>query len=391
MGHGLFINLPATGHVNPTLAVVRELITRGERITYYTAEAFREVVTQTGADFRAYQRLALGDEARLATNFVRLAAKLIEAGEPLIAEILEDGHQPDYVITDSMTVWGICVARILDVPTVASSAVFVFSSAVARSRPRFLVQSVGMMVPALPDVFAFQRAAARIRERYGIEPPGLMDTFTADAPLNIVYTSRGFQPNGEQFPEHYTYVGPSIGERPGGEELPDLSGERVVYISLGTIFNERADFFRMCFEAFGGTDLQVVMAVGTRLDIGSLGAVPENIVVRGYVPQLDLLPHVDAFITHGGMNSVHEGLWFGVPLLVIPQMLEQWLVGQRVVETGAGLLLENEAVTAAALRKAVRHLLDEPAFREHAGRLGESFRAAGGYRRAADAILEYVT
>ncbi len=60
-------------------------------------------------------------------------------------------------------------------------------------------------------------------------------------------------------------------------------------------------------------------SVGTQTQIAELGDTPTNFIVRNYEPQLEVLQHAKLFITHGGMNSTSEGLYYGVPLIVLPQ------------------------------------------------------------------------
>jgi UDP:flavonoid glycosyltransferase YjiC (YdhE family) len=79
-----------------------------------------------------------------------------------------------------------------------------------------------------------------------------------------------------------------------------------------------------------------------------------------------------------------------VPLVVVPQMGEQEMVGRRVEQLGAGVHLAKASVTTDTLRKAVYRVLGDPAFRDRAGAIGESFKAAGGAVRGADAILAFV-
>ena len=131
------------------------------------------------------------------------------------------------------------------------------------------------------------------------------------------------------------------------------------------------------------------LSIGSNVSGESVGAAPPNFVVQRHVPQLAVLQRTTAFVTHGGMNSVSESLYYGVPVVVIPQMNEQVIVGRRVEELGAGLYVAKKDMTAERLRESVRRLLDEDRFRRQAVVVGESFQTAGGVARAAEAILAF--
>jgi MGT family glycosyltransferase len=92
------------------------------------------------------------------------------------------------------------------------------------------------------------------------------------------------------------------------------------------------------------------------------------------------------FITHGGLNSIHEGLYCDLPLLVVPQQTEQTFNALRVVELGAGLMLKPDTLNAGNLRDAVTQLLADDRYRSQAKRIGETLRSAGGVTRAVDEI-----
>jgi len=126
-------------------------------------------------------------------------------------------------------------------------------------------------------------------------------------------------------PKTYQFVGPSIVDRKekAALNLNEFSQDKkLVYISLGTIVNKNLNFYKTCFKAFADMDLQVVLAVGNRIRIDDLGEIPENFSVFTYVSQLDVLTKASVFITHGGMNSVHESILKEVPMIVIPQQTE---------------------------------------------------------------------
>ncbi len=49
-----FVEMPAFGHVDPSLPLARELVRRSERIVYFNDREFQSVIEATGAYFRAY-------------------------------------------------------------------------------------------------------------------------------------------------------------------------------------------------------------------------------------------------------------------------------------------------------------------------------------------------
>ena len=152
-----------------------------------------------------------------------------------------------------------------------------------------------------------------------------------------------FQPSADTFGDRYLFVGPSIPSHQPPREFPfdQLDPSRpLLFISLGTIFNNQPEFFKTCFEAFGDSSYQVVLSAGTQVDRNALGARPTNVLVASYVPQLEILARASCFITHAGMNSTMEALYYGVPMVAIPQMVEQAMTARRIAELVLGLHLD---------------------------------------------------
>ena len=108
-----------------------------------------------------------------------------------------------------------------------------------------------------------------------------------------------------------------------------------------------------------------------------------------FVPQLEVLQYTDVFITHGGTNSTSEALYYGVPLVVIPQRGDQYLVEQQITKCGAGIGISPENANSESLRNAVDTILKTPSFKNEAGNLGASLHAGGGFKTAADEIIKY--
>lgn len=370
MAHAVFVGVPAHGHVNPTLGIVAELVRRGVHVTYHCGTPYRAAIEAAGATFHAYAADWIdvdmphdGDVLGLARVIRAAEAKIAPALLPALA-----AERPDVVVHDSLASWGKTLAAALRVPAVSSLTTFVFDRRVALARPMLFARLVARH--------------ARERIRLG-EMTGLLETITNREPTNIVYTSRAFQPFGDRIDESFVFVGPVLRDEASPDaELAAL--ERPIYVSLGTLFNDRAGLFRTIATALARIGSPVVISTGGRLDPAALGAVPAGVVVRSWVPQLALLRRAALAVTHGGMNTVNEALLFGVPLVVIPQAADQPWVARRVSQLGAGVMVttpDERSVTDAAQRALA------PETARAAQRIGVTLREAGGATRAADAIV----
>lgn len=161
----------------------------------------------------------------------------------------------------------------------------------------------------------------------------------------------------------------------------------IVYISMGTLQNEQLAIYKKCIEAFGNrSDLSVIMSIGKNTDIHTLGTIPENFYVYSFVPQLEVLERATVFISHGGMNSVNEGLYYANRFLVIPMDMDQYAVAERVRQLKLGYSMDKEEVTADLLRKKVEQLLGDAEVEENVKEMSKIMQKAGGVKAAADFI-----
>lgn len=142
-------------------------------------------------------------------------------------------------------------------------------------------------------------------------------------------------------------------------------------------------------KAFENSKHTIVMSIGNKTEISDLGNIPKNFIVKNYVPQTELLKYTKLFITHGGMNSTHEGVYNGVPLVVIPQSADQPVIAKQVESLGAGVKLQMQGLTADQLSESVEIVLNNPSCKEAALNLKESLRKSGGYKQAVDEIFKF--
>lgn len=392
MPGALFVNIPARGHINPTLPVVADLVASGEPVTYCLPPEDEALIAPTGARFRPVGNNlpAVRDRRGGAMSLVELPAAAVRGAVRTVPELLEvvDEVRPSYVVYDAYCYAGRLLAELAGLPAVATYATYAMNAAALGSGAfgSLSAPGAGSAVPALPG---FDEAVAELVQRFGVEAPTLFSLLLHAEPLNVVFLPRGFQPAGESFDERWAFVGPSLGPRSDPGELPlaHLEGGPVAYVSLGTIYNDRPGFFRASLEAFAGTSWRVVVATGDWVDAADLGTVPPNVALRRWVPQLEMLARAQVFVSHGGMNSTMEALAFGVPLVLVPQQGEQRVTADRIAALGLGRRLDPAGVTPESLAEAVAAVTAEPEIARRLAAMQACVVGAGGHRRAAEAIL----
>ena len=381
----VFFCIPAHGHTNPTLNVVRELTARGHRVVYYSYDDFREKIEDAGAEFiscngfDAQMHLTREEGAKIGSDLALSARVLVDTTLALDEPVCRQMEQlkPDCIVADSMAVWGKAVAKKLGIPYVCSTTTFAFNRESAKIMPHSLKETLSM-ITSMGKVNA---QVKRLKQR-GYPVKSILDLIGSDETVHtVVYTSPLFQACAETFPEHFAFVGPSI--RPARSEV-EKTGEKLVYISMGTVNNDMLPLYQACIEAVKGTHWQVILSVGDQVDAGKLQKLSENVFVHSTVDQIAVLEKADAFLTHCGMNSASEGLYFGVPLVMLPQTSEQGGVAARVEQLGAGLRLKK--TTPEAIRGTLETVMNDPSYRDNVKKIAESFRACGGAKAAADCI-----
>lgn len=381
----VFFSLPAHGHTNPTIPVVTELVKKGHEVWYYSFSEFQQKIEDAGATFIGCDdylpRVSEAEvERKVGKDFAALIEMVADTTIALDKKVCEELQelQPDCIVSDSLSIWGKLFAKKLDIPYISSTTSFAFNRYTAKTMKRGFKEIWRMIV-------GMRRIQAKIKQlnEHGFKVENFVSLVENNNVTDtIVYTSKEFQPMAETFSERYAFVGPSI-----RESVPTQHKEnrKVVYISLGTVLNQNHDFYENCIKAFADADYDVVMSVGEKTDITSLGNIPEHFTVKNTVDQIAVLQEADVFITHCGMNSANESLYFGVPMVLFPQHSEQRMVADRVAELGAGVMLKGSKPN--DLATAVADLLGNPSYQKHAQALSESFKKAGGAERAANVIL----
>ncbi len=393
--NALFFNVPGHGHVNPSLPLVAELARRGHRITYFITPAYRNQVVAVGAVFEAYEEIT--DDyfkgPKLDGSSPQFAAyTLLKTTEEILPGLLQRAQtlDPDYILFDGMCPWGYWVAKVLGLPSVASMSLLQFGRPNLRAiLDRNMIRLfLAVMTKDTGKGLEANRISQRLGKVYNVPHLGPTSLLNAFGDISLAYTSAAFQPFSDSMHPSIRFVGRS---HPANPSFPDgffdpVADRSLVYCSLGSIINDNRHFFQLCIDAFADRDEYVMISTGRRFEPADFGSIPENVAVHPWVPQAAVLERAALFISHGGLNSVHDALYFGVPLLLIPQQDEQTLNAGRVEALGAGLSLAGKKLTKELLVSRVERFLKEAHFMENAAILGETLRQAGGIEAAADEV-----
>ncbi len=377
--HIAFFNIPALGHVMPTVAVVEQLTGRGHRVTYTSIEPRRQLLEAAGATVHGYRTLRPADndptvrvpprDGYISHSLLSFLDEAVNTWEQLSPLYRDD--RPDLIVFDRMAFAGRVLAASLDVPSVQLWPMLVSGE----------YWAMGTVDPHDPVLLEYQ---AKLESFLGANCPCLdpREFLSPASARHLSFYPRSFQYHGEMFGAGHAFVGPCLRRTPRHWRPP--GDGPVLLVTLGTIYNANPEFYRCAIEAFAETTWQVIIAAGARIDVAALGALPANVEVHRVVPQLDVLAQATALVSHAGMGGVMEALSFGVPVLAVPQTLEQEVNAARIEELGLGARFAGAGP--GALRETVELIVKDPSIADGVAQMRRDIESAGGAVRAADLI-----
>ncbi|MFL1377666.1 MULTISPECIES: macrolide family glycosyltransferase [unclassified Nocardiopsis] len=349
------VGVPAVSHTLPSLEILRELVRRGHRVTVANDTLMADLITPTGAELVPFTTtLPTGDEEWPDDPVEGMDVFLDDAVNALpVIRDSYDADRPDVFLYDI----GGYAARVLGIrwgiPSVQLSPTYV-----AWADHQETVMSWLAEQPGAAEHFAKFDAWLAENGVAGLDHAA----FAGRPDRTLALIPREMQPFADTVADTVTFVGPCLGDRADqGEWTRPAGAERVVLVSLGSAYTNRPGFYRACVEAFAGLPgWHVVLQVGRYVDPADLGEVPANVEVHPWVPQLSVLRQADAFVTHAGMGGAGEGLYCGVPMIAVPQAVDQFDNADRLQELGVARRLDDRAEDPAALRSALLELTADP-------------------------------
>lgn len=370
----LFINIPYVGHVNPTLVLAEELVNRGHNVAYILTEEWRNRIEDIGAEFFPYQDFDESLTEEQVNELCYLAAYKTGAAK---------GSGFDLLIYEAWFFLGEALGEMLGIPTVRLFTTFALNENVM---DKILQTSTNLC--AFMDDNIRKWHTEKLIGQVKIKEQDFLNEMVYRIPqLNITFTSRWFQADEQAFDERFKFVGTALSDTETElcDELSEYDGKPLIYISLGTIYNKHLSFFKSCIKEFANTEFTVFISVGTKCSIQSFGELPDNIYVYAHVDQKKILKKASLFITHGGMNSLNEAIYYGVPLIVIPQDADQPFNALRVAELNLGITLKMRNAKH-GLYEMAKQVIENEEIKKQMKCAQIKQQSAGGVQKAADYV-----
>jgi len=393
----IFQTMPAYGHLNPMLGVAKELTNQGHHVLIYNTKEFKSKIENVGAEYKEVplndatlnvDNLRILHNALTIADFSLRATKLLV--DPLISEI--EKEKPDCLIHDSLSLWGKIAGIKTQVPTVSLVPSMAINTRLVLGQTPLLLDDY---VQAFSHPHTFFTIIDQFHKSYtkrGLIPPFFFDMFSNVEKLNIIFTSRQFQPLEHSFNDSYKFVGPIVYDRNEKQsEIVTNKDKPLIYVALGTVYNDNLVTYRSIISTLKQVGYESYVSIGKYLKPSQLGDIPSNVHIAPYYPQLEMLKKASIFISHAGMNSVNESLYFEVPLLMLPIIQEQKINAVRVEQLGAGVYFKKKPIDIPLLIESIKSLLNESRYAVAAEKVGKALRSSGGAKKAVNHILNYIS
>jgi MGT family glycosyltransferase len=373
--------------MHPHLAVVRELVRRGHRVSYLVGHHLAHLAADTGADVIGCSSVLPGapgvtgwpeDDVAGMRMFLDEAVHAL----PQVHAAL-DADRPDVVLYDIGGMAGPVAAQRWGVPAAQLSPSIVAWDGYHDD----MAEALAPMLSS-PGYLSYREAFDEWLLDSALDSALSFDDVTGAPTRCLVLIPRVMQPNSVRVGDRYRFVGPCLDPAradPGDWRAPAGDGP-LALVAFGTSYTRRPDVFGNVIAALDGTGWRMVLATGGRVATDDLGTVPDWVQVEDFVPQVAVLHHADAFVTHAGMGSCTEALWCGVPTVAVPQAVDQFGNADQLAALGVGVHLTSDPPAPDELRSALLGVAGDPDVRRRLDTVRDDLHRHGGPGHAADAV-----
>jgi zeaxanthin glucosyltransferase len=398
-----FICPNAPGHLNPMTALARELQARKYDVVFLYASTANGLPAVPGPEEDHVTKM-LGEVSALqGEDAFRVGIRSLLAQTESILKSLPEivrTNRVDALILDTTQRYVELGAMHLDIPYLHVSAALhfdysgytppIYQSWPHETTPQALARNREGVAQITEKLAAANGQVRAYAERAGLEVDWGDLSSTLSKRAWITQTPEAFDFESSYRPPQFHHTGP-FHDGKGREKVDfpweQLTGEPVVYASMGTILNGRVDVFRtIAAAAARHRDMQLVLSVGNQVDPAQIGPVPSNAIIVKRAPQLELLKKASLCITHAGLNTVLESLTQGVPQVAIPVSFDQPGVAARIAHRKTGVVTSLDKLTPDHLADLLSEAQNNPIYRQNSRKLQQAIVEADGLGVAADLV-----
>ena len=333
----IYYNIFGVGHIRPTLPLVRELCNRGVEIIYHSSPLRKDLIESSGAQFRNYGRDDYSaSDYNPNKNFVLQNIPAAKGLLPFLQNEIET-IRPDFILYDSMAPWGYILGKIYNIPAFCTVTTLAFTQEEVQAA---FMQNHIEIDEANLEAMSFFKSNFNLNIL-------LEQALGAYGDHNIVFTNETFNTPLHYPNKNFYFTGAQLSPFEKLEEkYLKAYGQKMIVMSFGTIvLNESPELLRhfiQLIEDFKDSpDTKLILAVGNASNKKILqerfAPIPKHIVIEEFIPQQSLLKFADLFINHGGMNSISEALFFGVPQIVIPIANDHFVNAAQIEKLSLGV------------------------------------------------------
>ncbi len=405
----------STGHLNTMIPLGSELLRRGHRVTVFNLLDAKTTTLASGLEFQPLAENefpagsmteGLGKLGKLSglTAFRYTIKAFTEISAALLREapIAIQKAGVEALLVDQVSFEGGTIAEFLNLPFVTVCSALMVNrdpnippfgtpwqynpTLPNRLRNQLSYQLLNLAVKPIREVIAEYRHQWKL-PLYSHPNDGYSKL------AQLSQQPAEFEFPRQNLPPHFHFTGPyhnPATRKPVPFPFEQLTGQPLIYASMGTVQNRLLDVFQTIASACEGLDAQLVISLGGGATPESFPQLPGNPIVVGYAPQLELLQKATLTITHAGMNTTLESLSNGVPMVAIPVANDQPGVAARIAYTGVGELVSLKELSVSKVRSAIGKVLTQESYKQRAIEMQEAIGRSGGVKKAADIIEQVV-
>nr|QNH68000.1 UDP-glucuronosyltransferase-like protein 4 [Brachionus rotundiformis] len=434
--------LPGIGHLNPLLAVANELIRRKYQVIVFCDDIFQETIEKSGAEYRPYlvkftipangNKSDMDDTQSMLMFFFRLVQVAYDDVGYMLDQV--NRERPDLIIYDQFSLTTKYLFKLMEKNYISKisdlkppkSICFYTCFAMRPSIYPDQDQSKRLLVTDYWDnSFSYNvfNEQVKLCHKYNIEVENPFElAYNYNTDINIVSSFPRLQPEHKKFDSSFNFVGSCLPSETQKFETVDKKVENIlcsfepinpnfelrelskklVYASLGTLFNNKVEVFEKIIESVKNLskslgNLTILISCGkTSLNylinkVKSGYDIPENVILSEFVPQIEILKRASLFITHAGMNSTSEAIHYGLPVICLPLKADQPLCAIRLVDDfKLGVRLDTEKFDSKELSEAISLILNDNSFMTRAIEAAKESRKYNGTLKSIEIIRNYL-